>query len=338
MKRRPNRPAFTLIELLVVIALIALLISIILPGLGKSRRTARHAVCMSHIQQLALAQAGYWADFKDRVASFTWSPGNCPSAYPDLRNAGSYTQACMNQLVDILRRRTGDDTLQPDPGRLPHRHFSHVVLNDYLSSNLPEKTMACPEDRTLLSWQADPKNPDPRPAGSTPAMTRLWPYSSSYQIVPCAWSADIGRGGSTVEQYPNDHNLFWVGSLPWGKRKMSEVVFPQNKVLYFEFFDRHHGKRDLFYAHTIARPLILMWDGSCSPRLTGDANKGSNPNSPTSNGATVFHYDPSILGGVEPPTLSGNQFDIVQGFYRWTRGGLRGLDYGGTEIRTGNPG
>ena len=339
MPRRSHRAGFTLIELLVCISIIALLIGILLPSLGKARRTARHAVCMANIQQMTLAQAGYWADFKDRVASFSWNVGNCPSKYPDLRVAGSDTHAAMNQLVDILRRNTGDESLMPDPGRLPFRHFSHAVVNDYMSSRLPERIMACPEDRNLKSWQADPKNPNPLPTGSTPAMVKLWPYSSSYQIIPASWCPDKSTtSASTYSQYPQDHNLFWVGSAKTGKRKMSEVTFPQNKVLYFEFFDRHHGKRDLFYAHTIARPLVMMWDGSCSPRLTEDANKGFNPTSPLSNSATVFNYDPSILGNVEPPTLSGNTFDVVNGYYRWTRSGLRGVDFGGTEIRSGNPG
>jgi len=57
--------AFTLIELLVVISIIALLISIILPALGKSRQVARAAICMSNQRQTVLALLTYTHDARD---------------------------------------------------------------------------------------------------------------------------------------------------------------------------------------------------------------------------------------------------------------------------------
>src|SRR5215471_20085806 len=66
-RRKARRDGFTLIELLVVIAIIALLISILLPALGRARAAAKMTAEMGGLQQLSRSYAAYAADFKGAV-------------------------------------------------------------------------------------------------------------------------------------------------------------------------------------------------------------------------------------------------------------------------------
>jgi len=77
------RRAFTLIELLVVVAIIALLISILLPALGRAKEQTKAAVCSSNLHQLALASTYYAQENQDRLPYIrgTKVPGSNPLRY-----------------------------------------------------------------------------------------------------------------------------------------------------------------------------------------------------------------------------------------------------------------
>jgi len=57
--REIRRRAFTLVELLVVIGIIALLVALLLPALGRARDQATTTRCLSNLRQLALAANEY---------------------------------------------------------------------------------------------------------------------------------------------------------------------------------------------------------------------------------------------------------------------------------------
>ncbi len=62
-----KKKAFTLIELLVVVSIIALLVAILMPALGKARKQARASVCLSNVKQWTTAIVMYANDNDDKL-------------------------------------------------------------------------------------------------------------------------------------------------------------------------------------------------------------------------------------------------------------------------------
>ena len=67
--------AFTLVELLVVVGIIAILIAILMPALGRARENARRVQCMSNMRQLAIGWTAYAQEKKGRLMGAEHGPG-----------------------------------------------------------------------------------------------------------------------------------------------------------------------------------------------------------------------------------------------------------------------
>ncbi len=347
-KLRRRSSGFSLIELLVAISIISLLIGILLPALSEAKKAGRLTQCQSNLKQLGIAFASYGADFNQRCPSFSWT------RLEGFSDDGDFTapfvddaQAAAQQAVSILRSRGERTDIQPIQNWIPHVMYSHLILNEYLQQRLPEPMVICPEDRLRELWQQTIRGLKPtdaaaaflalpdtqRPTEGSPNDAQRWPYSSSYQFITAAYSMDMRRGGMLTVQSSLDNHFSYRIDGPLGRRNQDEIGFPSNKVLLFDSYGRHAGRRVLWHAYPEVTQPLLFADNSVRVEKTGEANKGFYPNIPTHDQPLRYMYAPRSW---EYPTRNGAASELVVGYYAWCRGGLRGQDYGGEEINTGN--
>jgi prepilin-type N-terminal cleavage/methylation domain-containing protein/prepilin-type processing-associated H-X9-DG protein len=74
MRRNTCNVGFTLVELLVVVSIVALLIGILIPTVGKARRVATKTACGANLASLGKALVGYHGDNAERYPQARYMP------------------------------------------------------------------------------------------------------------------------------------------------------------------------------------------------------------------------------------------------------------------------
>ncbi len=218
-KKEPakRRPAFTLIELMVVIGIIALLMVIAIPLIGRALEQARQADCASNLRQFSVAIMVYRNDrSNDPIPTPPW----LSNLYPSYMTAPS-SYICR---TDRSRGREGS---RPNG----------VFENDFDETDDTEFNPSGPT--------AYGRNPD----------IRRCSYMYEFSAAPCSWNwssylgtslADVDRNADGVASWAEVKMYHMQNGDEWNKHQpYGESMFPMIRCFQHHAFKKVHTPEGL---------------------------------------------------------------------------------------------
>ncbi len=133
MRRSPFKAGFpfTLIELLVVIAIIAILASLLLPALNKSKSKARSINCASQLRNIGSSFFLYANDYSDWIPMLAGNPGVSDSGvtYVDKDKSVKTFELCWSGLIFPYIKNPGVYVC-PGESSSTTKYYNNYAIND----------------------------------------------------------------------------------------------------------------------------------------------------------------------------------------------------------------
>lgn len=214
-----SQKAFTLIELLVVIAIISVLAAILFPVFAHVRENARRTVCLSNMQQIALAVRMYSDDYDGYFPRIQSSDGNGDWEVVSWQEVRFYQQA-LDPYISMGRGTTNKSSVWWDPSDpskdMPYMWGSFINNGLLTCNNVNESSVENPSETVYSALRAKDWDvitgtaplPSPTPPPDDPFWTSEFfdfgidPYEKTDQNSPYWWSH--GRVFPPCSLFPTD--------------------------------------------------------------------------------------------------------------------------------------
>jgi prepilin-type N-terminal cleavage/methylation domain-containing protein/prepilin-type processing-associated H-X9-DG protein len=138
--RSARTSAFTLVELLVVIGIIAVLISILLPALGRARESANSVKCLSNMKQVATAIIAFANDNKGRMPTSAGSSVRYIDSGGTVRSITSATDPMRTNSSDWIAWQRLIDPVTGATTTGADMNITYSAIARYIGAKLKETT------------------------------------------------------------------------------------------------------------------------------------------------------------------------------------------------------